>query len=144
MEEWEIDNLKRLREERKTYLDMVKYCTDNNYMLNNALYDALSKEYEFDIYCGTDRTYWDKDGNQIEDENEAIDRMNNGEPIDEIWDDIYQFFIIDENSAEFFARYTNELVFYNEDLNLYFLCVCHWGTAWDYVPSNWKELPKED
>ena len=54
--------------------------------------------------------------------------------------DIYQYFIIDSTGAERLKEYTNEIVLYNEDLDLYLLCVCHFGTAWNGVPANWKEL----
>ena len=27
---------------------------------------------------------------------------------------------------------------YNEELDLYILCVTHCGTGWDYVQANWK------
>lgn len=30
-------------------------------------------------------------------------------------------------------EYTNEIVYYNETLDLYVWGVTHWGTSWDYV-----------
>lgn len=141
MENWQIELLKKLREERQDYLSMVRYCTDGSYILNNDIMSELERKgFEFDIYCGVDHWYEDADGNVIEDEDKAIERMNDGEDVQEIYADIYQMYIIDPNDAERFADYTNELIMYNEELNLYVLCVTHWGTSWDYVPSNWKEV----
>ena len=31
-------------------------------------------------------------------------------------------------------------VVYNDELDLYLLCVTHFGTMWSGVPSNWKSL----
>ena len=53
------------------------------------------------------------------------------------YDEVYQYYIID--SADRFEQYTNELIIYNEDLNLYILCVRHYGTSWEYVSANWKK-----
>ena len=54
--------------------------------------------------------------------------------------DIYQQYIITSQDAERLAEYTNEIVVYNDELDLYLLCVTHFGTMWSGVPSNWKSL----
>lgn len=46
---------------------------------------------------------------------------------------IFQDFIISEQGFEFLERYTDEIVFYNEKLDLYIWGVTHFGTGWDYV-----------
>lgn len=53
-------------------------------------------------------------------------------------DDIYQFYIISEAGYEFLSEYTDEIVFYNEDLDLYLWGITHFGTSWDYVLTNIK------
>lgn len=144
MEQYQIEILQRLREKRKTYLDMVKYCTEGTYILNNTLYPELSKEgYEFDNYCGENETFYDEDWNEI-DREEAERLWNEEKTVHEEYDEIYQYFVIHSQDAEFFKTYTNELVIYCDELDLYLLCVKHYGTSWDYVPANWKELPKEE
>ena len=60
------------------------------------------------------------------------------------YDDIYQYYIISSYDAERLSDYTDELVIYNDDLDLYILCVKHWGTAWSGVPANWKETEEEE
>lgn len=47
--------------------------------------------------------------------------------------EIFQFFIIQDPS--FAMRHTDELIFYDNELDLYILGVTHWGTAWDYIPA---------
>ena len=49
------------------------------------------------------------------------------------YEEIFQYFIISDNGAEILKDYTNEIVFYNEALDMYVWGVTHWGTSWDYV-----------
>lgn len=77
------------------------------------------------------------------------DRIN--EEIDELWDkirdleneqdeipDIFQSFIISRAGAEILEDWTDEIVFYNEALDMYVWGVTHWGTSWDYVLTDIK------
>jgi len=134
-----MDNnfLKELREERKTYKKMFDFCCDDA-ILNNDLIAELSKKgYMFDPYCGNDCYYVDKDGDYI-----TADQYEEQEEegAEQIYNDIYQYFIINYADAERFKEFTNELILYNDELDLYILCVTHYGTAWDCVPANWQEL----
>ena len=109
--------LERLRDEKKSYRDMINFCCDS-LILNNDIIKELSKnDFYFDIFCGID---YDEE--------------------DDTYTEVYQYYIINYQDAERLAEYTNELVYYNEALDLYILGVTHWGTSWDYVPANWKEL----
>ena len=47
--------------------------------------------------------------------------------------EIFQYYIIDERGAEILQDYTDEIVFYNEKLDMYVWGVTHWGTSWDHV-----------
>lgn len=47
--------------------------------------------------------------------------------------EIYQYYIISEYGYEFLSRYTDELVYYNDTLDVYLWGVTHYGTSWDYV-----------
>ena len=131
LEQWQLD--------RPTYSDMVDYCTEGRYIMNNYIVQTLrSDDYLFEPYCGSEVEYYDEDGNEI-DYSEYIDRWNNGENVREEYAEIFQYFIITANAAEYFRRYTNQLVLYNEETGIYLLCVQHWGTSWDYCPADWKE-----
>lgn len=60
----------------------------------------------------------------------------NGSDYDEETDEtaeVFQFFIISAQGAEILEECTNEIVWYNEELDLYVWGVTHWGTSWDYV-----------
>lgn len=52
--------------------------------------------------------------------------------------EIYQYYIISEAGAKILEDYTNEIVFYNNDLDMYVWGVTHWGTSWDYVLTDIK------
>lgn len=57
--------------------------------------------------------------------------------------EIFQYFIISNQGADILKDYTNEIVFYNSNLDLYVWGVTHWGTSWDYVMTDIKiELNK--
>lgn len=47
--------------------------------------------------------------------------------------EIFQYYIISESGANILCEFTDEIVFYNEDLDMYVWGVCHFGTTWDYV-----------
>ena len=51
---------------------------------------------------------------------------------------VFQDYIISENGYKILEEYTDELVFYNEKLDVYVWAVTHFGTAWDYVLTNIK------
>ena len=67
---------------------------------------------------------------RIEEEIEALE--------DAHYEDIFQYFIISDNGAEILKDYTDEIVFYNEALDMYVWGVTHWGTSWDYVLTDIK------
>lgn len=52
--------------------------------------------------------------------------------------EIYQYFIIEESGAEILEDWTDEIVIYLLDLDLYLWGVTHWGTSWDYVLTDIK------
>lgn len=106
----------QLKQERTSYKDMIEFCCDSMILNNEIIPELSAKDFYFDIYCGED----------YDEEND-------------FYYDVFQYFIIDERDAERLERYTNELVYHCENLDLYVLGVCHYGTSWDYVPSNWKE-----
>ena len=59
-------------------------------------------------------------------------------------DEIYQYYIVSDNGAEILKE-INEIVFYNEALDMYVWGVTHWGTSWDYVLTDIKcNVPYED
>lgn len=79
-------------------------------------------EYLYDnIENGDIITYYDENGEECTCDDDYVE---------EIFEDIYQFYLIDSYTAEFLKEHTDELIFYSEKLDLYVLGVTHFGTAW--------------
>ena len=55
--------------------------------------------------------------------------------------DEYQYYIISNFGASVLQRYTDETLYYSEELDLWVWAVCHFGTGWDYVLT---DIPLED
>ena len=59
-------------------------------------------------------------------------------------EECYQYYIVSDNGAEILKE-INEIVFYNEELDMYVWGVTHWGTSWSYVLTNIKcNVPYEE
>lgn len=56
---------------------------------------------------------------------------------------VFQDYVISEQGYRFLEDLTDELVFYNERLDMYIWAVTHYGTAWSHVLTDIK-LVKED
>lgn len=52
--------------------------------------------------------------------------------------DVYQYYIIDYSGARFLSERTDEIVYYNEELDMYLWGITHFGTSWDYVLTDIK------
>lgn len=57
---------------------------------------------------------------------------------DEDAKDIYQEYIITQGGAEYLQRNTNEIVYYNENLDMYLWGITHFGTSWSGVFTSIK------
>lgn len=90
-------------------------------VLNNEILEKTSMNgYYWELYSGHDN---DEDGNYYE---------------------IYQYYIVSDSGAEILSELTDEIVFYNEELDMYIWGVTHYGTAWDYVLTDIKiDLEKD-
>ena len=47
--------------------------------------------------------------------------------------EIFQWFIVSDAGAQIIQDYTDEILYYHEELDIYLWGVTHWGTNWDYV-----------
>lgn len=75
---------------------------------------------------------------------ELQDKINELEEEQDYTDEIYQYYIVSDNGAEILKE-INEIVFYNEELDMYVWGVTHYGTAWSYVLTDIKcNVPYED
>ncbi len=57
---------------------------------------------------------------------------------------VFQDYIISESGYEFLSTYTDEIVFYNEKLDIYIWSVTHFGTSWDYVLTDIELITEGD
>ena len=70
---------------------------------------------------------------------EIWDYLENGDTYDEEngeYNEIFQWYIIDDNTAERLKEHTDEIIFYWPEADLYILGVTHWGTSWGYVSAD--------
>lgn len=72
--------------------------------------------------------------NEIYDINDRITELEN-EQDDE--PEVFQWFIVDDCGARLLQN-INEIVYYNEKLDMYLWGVTHYGTSWDYVLTSIK------
>ena len=63
---------------------------------------------------------------------EEVNGSEYDEEIDE-FQEVFQYFIISDTGYEILSSYTDEIVWYNETLDMYVWGVTHFGTSWDYV-----------
>lgn len=70
--------------------------------------------------------------NEIDLLNEKIEELENEQ--DE-QPEIFQYFIVDDWGGRLLQE-INEIVFYNEKLDMYLWGITHYGTSWDYVLTN--------
>ena len=124
-------------------------------------YATLAKAFDAvlnnNIMQATDWEYWEQENGYIDNEDEIDeireqieeleaerDAAEESSPealedkIEELEEEqnpgeIFQYYIISDNGARILEDYTDEIVFYNSELDMYVWGVTHWGTSWDYV-----------
>ena len=63
----------------------------------------------------------------------------NGSEYDEETDsyyEIFQYYIISSEGYQILSDYTDEIVYYNEELDMYVWGITHYGTSWDSVMTD--------
>ena len=93
-----------------------------------------NRMYEFEeLEEGETNDYYEEVKTRLAEIDEEIETLE-----DAHYEEIFQYYIISDNGAEILKDYTNEIVFYNEALDMYVWGVTHWGTSWDYVLTDIK------
>jgi hypothetical protein len=66
--------------------------------------------------------------------------LESGEEEDEYGDyyEVYQYYIITDGGARMLKEFTDEIVYYHEELDMYLWGITHFGTSWDYVLTDIK------
>lgn len=70
--------------------------------------------------------------NELQDDNAELEREQDEQP------EIFQYYIVSDAGADILKRETNEILFYNDELDMYIWGVTHYGTSWDYVLTDIK------
>lgn len=68
----------------------------------------------------------EKERGEIEDRIEDLEYEQDELP------EVFQWYIVSDSGAKILEE-INEIVYYNEELDMYLWGVTHWGTSWDYV-----------
>lgn len=69
---------------------------------------------------------------------EEWELTNGYEENEEGWYEVYQYYIVSDSGARFLEEYTDELVYYNQQIDMYVWGITHFGTSWDYVLTDIK------
>ena len=77
--------------------------------------------------------------NNIANDWEELEVMNG-----DIDDEIYQYYIIDDSTAQRLIDNTDEIILYHNRLDIYILGVCHYGTSWQYVLTDFELVKCDD
>lgn len=64
--------------------------------------------------------------------------VNGYEEDEDGWYEVYQYYIISDAGFIFLEDYTDEIVYYHEELDMYVWGITHFGTSWDYVLTDIK------
>lgn len=115
------------------YWDQTNGMIDNSdeiEELEEQIDETETKMYEYD----EDSSEYKAFEKEINEMRERIEELENEENDSEI----FQYYIISDAGAQILEEYTDEIVFYNEELDMYVWGVTHWGTAWSYVLTDIK------
>ena len=133
---WGYDISKYGRENGKVdYRAMIEAFTEGCLILNNTL---INKADDWETYNGEDHYIYrtDEAGEEWEEGTPEFDACD--EYTEDVrYYDIFQYFIIDERAAEYLREFTDEIIYYSDDLDVYLLGVTHLGTGWDYVLTDY-------
>lgn len=104
-----------------------QYGIENGYVDYGTLAKAFDAVLNNTIIRSTQEIgYWEEyNGTEYDEENEE-------------YVEVYQYFIISGYGARLLQKMTNEIIWYNEELDMYVWGVTHYGTSWDYVLTDIK------
>lgn len=96
------------------FLDYDTFSRAFDHVLNNSIFElGQGIGYGWELVNGLDFDY---------EEEEIIE-----EP------EVFQWYIVSDSGAQIIQDYTNGILYYHDELDIYLWGVTHWGTGWDYV-----------
>lgn len=111
-----------------TYGTLAEYVGDM--ILCNNMQDRLYNTME--LYSGTEYNYFNNDYQEITKE-EYEEKEENNEEVHEELKDVYQYYIIGDSAVSWLSNNSDEIIYYDNELDLYVWGIQHCGTSWDYV-----------
>lgn len=112
------------------YVDYRTLAKAFDAVLNNTIIQCNVGYWE--TVNGSEVYYTNKETGDIID-NDIIDELESFDNVYENYSDIFQYYIISDEGAKILQAWTNEIVYYNETLDIYLWGVTHYGTSWGYV-----------
>ena len=111
---------------------------ENGYIDNSEEIEEIENEIEELENEITDESTDEQDEEIMQEIDDLRDRIEELEEEQDEQPEIFQYFIISGQGAQILEDYTNEIIFYNEALDMYVWGVTHCGTSWDYVLTDIK------
>lgn len=121
----------------------------SEYGLENGRVDYATLAKAFDAVLNNDIMqltydigYWEQVSGTIDnsEEIEELEEKRDETELESEQDDdpeVFQWYIVDDWGARL-LKDINQIVYYNETLDMYLWGVTHYGTSWDYVLTNIK------
>lgn len=102
---------------------------------NSAEIEELEDKYS-ELEDKQAETEDDNEYDRLSDEMQEIsDQISELEDEQNDMPEVFQWYIVSDNAVNILEM-NNEIVFYNEDLDMYLWGVTHYGTAWSHVLTN--------
>ena len=122
------------------YWEMESGMIDNSDEIQELYNEIGSIQFDIDIEEYKNEEELAEMKSKIEELENKVEELENEQSYS---NEIFQYYIVDDNGARILSE-CNEIVFYNEELDMYVWGVTHWGTSWDYVLTDIKlELEEE-
>ena len=128
------------------YWEQESGFVDNTEEIEELQEEIDSIQYDIDETIDTDESFEDSEAHlaMVSKMEELQKKIEELEEEQDSTDEIYQYYMVDDNGARLLEE-INEIVFYNEELDMYVWGVTHYGTAWSYVLTDIKcNVPYED
>lgn len=126
------------------YVDYRTLALSFDAVLNNEILPKTQSVGYWESVGGEDYFYENDDGDRISVEEYNELTYEEQENYIENFYEIYQWYIISDGGADILQELTDELLYYNEELDMYVWAVTHWGTPWDYVLTDIRIQLDED
>ena len=128
-------------EQESGFVDNTEDIEEINEQIDSIMYDISEM-------IDADESFEDSEEHlamvsKMEELQEKVDELEE-EQENSLNEECFQYYIVSDNGAEILKE-CNEIVYYNEELDMYVWGVTHWGTSWDYVLTDIKcNVPYED